>query len=511
MIAPRSHEEHEELTTEHTEHTELEGKGPEGARPEGERVLEEERVLEGNDRVDRIDRVDDGIESLDGLVIDISGVAGVPNLTQYFGVWAMEPGVFRGVLQTVRGVDLAAHAVRHAEIRAASGGASPGFGSYEIVNGVAVIDVEGTLTKKGSSLADMPYGVMGARESLRRAMSNPSVLGIAIRIDSPGGNAAGIGDLGRDIARAGEKKPVSAYIEDMGASAAYWLASQAPKVWANDEAVIGSIGAYTVLQDYSAVQERRGVKVHVVRSGRFKGIGAGDTAVTDEQLSEVQRHVNAFHGVFVGAVARGRGLDEEAVRGIADGRVFMAGEALELGLIDGVKSFEQVLEELRRPRPAANHERGQRMSTEATTAVEPRAATLNELKAACQGADSDFLIAQQEANATVSQAQTAWIAKLQQQRETAEKLAASMKAEAEEAKVAAEAASKRPGVKALGAGTGKAPQAETPADSVEAWESAIASEIASGKSKPAAIRSVVASNPELHKAYLEEHNRRNGR
>ena len=135
-----------------------------------------------------------------------------------------------------------------------------------------------------------------------------------------------------------------------------------------------------------------------------------------------------------------------------------------------------------------------------TAAVEsqaPKAATIAELRAACAGADADFLVARLEAGATVAQAQTAWIAE-----QNARLAAAQTKAD-EQAKAAAEAAAKTklPGVATLGEG-GK-PQADAGGDAVAQWNEAVPAKQATIKNRRKAMAAVVHEQPELHQAYLE--------
>ena len=156
------------------------------------------------------------------------------------------------------------------------------------------------------------------------------------------GRWAGTQDLADEIAALAAKKPTSAYVEDLCASAAYWLASQCDEISAN-RGLIGSIGTYSVVEDQSGAAAKEGVKVYVVRAGQFKGMGVPGTEVTAEQLSEMQRIVNALNDDFVNGVAKGRDMPAAKVKEIADGRVHPSGEAQKLGLIDYVESFDSAM------------------------------------------------------------------------------------------------------------------------------------------------------------------------
>lgn len=418
----------------------------------------------------------------------------VPHIDEYFGAWSILLEPFRAAIERVNRLDLAMHVqtVRaQGELLAAEGR----FGYDVAPGGVAIVNLSGPLMKYASSLSGGSSTAV-ARRQLRNAANDEAVASILLRIDSPGGTVSGTADLADDVARAAKAKPLVAYIEDMGASAAYWIASQAPKVYANPTAIIGSIGTYAVLQDSSGWAEKQGLKVHVVKAGEFKGAGIDGTQITPEQLAEFQEMVNGLNEHFIRGVAAGRKLTLTKTRELADGRTYIGAAAQERDLIDGVQSFDQTLQQLqqRKPRSAAKMS-ADNTAPAADAASQPKPATYHELANGCAGADATFICSQLAANATLAQAQAAWMAEQNKRLEAA-------KAEAAQAKAAAN----RPGVDPLGAGTG-GPAASGDADPTAAWTKAVDEAMAAGKLQRAqAIARVAAERPELHKAYLESFN-----
>lgn len=257
---------------------------------------------------------------------------------QLFGAWSIEPGRFAAMVTAAKRLE--------PQPVSATSPTAPGRPAYELTDdGVAVIDLSGPLTKYETSFQSFFGGTstVRARATLRDAARDPRVHAILLRIDSPGGTVAGTSDLAEAIKAADARKPVHAYIEDLGASAAYWLASQARRVSANTSAEVGSIGVFAVLEDTSGAYAKEGVKVHVVKAGAFKGLGVPGTAITDAQLSEVQRQVDAIGDIFVTAIASGRQLPLKRVKELADGRVHIAQAAKDLGLIDEVGTLESAV------------------------------------------------------------------------------------------------------------------------------------------------------------------------
>jgi signal peptide peptidase SppA len=207
---------------------------------------------------------------------------------------------------------------------------------------VAVIRAVGTLMKQQSSMGGT--STIQLRRDIRSAAADPTVSASCSAIDSPGGTVAGTADLAADVKAARRKKPVWAHIDDLGASAAYWLASQADAVYANNPtALVGSIGTLQVVYDYSAAAEKEGVKTLVFRTGPLKGAGVPGAAVTEEQAANYQRLVNETQTHFDAAVRAGRGMTRAELDAVRTGGVFPAGEAVGLKLIDGVRPLDATL------------------------------------------------------------------------------------------------------------------------------------------------------------------------
>jgi len=217
--------------------------------------------------------------------------------------------------------------------------------AFERVGNVAVIQIAGPMQKYPDLFMRFFGGTstLETEEAINRAVADQSIETIALLIDSPGGQISGTGDLADTFHAAGKVKKTVAYISDLGASAAYWVASQARKVYANPSAVVGSIGTYAVVMDMSAMAAALGIKVHVIRAGEFKGSGTQGTSITDSQLGEFQRVVNSLNELFLASVTRGRRMNPAQVNALADGRVHVGEAAVKLGLIDGIAKWDTVL------------------------------------------------------------------------------------------------------------------------------------------------------------------------
>lgn len=209
-------------------------------------------------------------------------------------------------------------------------------------DGVGVLPISGSLIE-GSGAIYRKYGfdVTGygeIRDALSRMRDDKKVKYILLEINSPGGSAMGVHKTAMAIAKTG--KPTTAAISGYGASAAYYLASQADEIISEPDAIVGSIGTKSVIYDYSKLFENEGIKTHVFASGPLKATGTVGASITDEQAAAWQRTVDELAGQFfevVSAARVSRGLDIELVK---TGDVWTGARAAEVGLVDAVMSAD---------------------------------------------------------------------------------------------------------------------------------------------------------------------------
>lgn len=218
--------------------------------------------------------------------------------------------------------------------------------NLQITNGIAVIKISGVLLKTVPGW--MRYwgieatGYDEINEQLVAALNSEQVTGIHLQVSSPGGVVDGLADTADAILAARSQKPMTATIEDLGASAAYWLTSQAETIKAGRTTEVGSIGVYTVYADMSKMAEEMGIKIIVIKSGEHKGMGVPGAEITEKQIEAVQEVVDQIADSFISAVAEGRDIKKSEVKKWATGRLWIAKTALSMGLIDTVTSKSEV-------------------------------------------------------------------------------------------------------------------------------------------------------------------------
>ncbi len=221
---------------------------------------------------------------------------------------------------------------------------------YENIRGVAVIEMEGIVAKRMSMFTKISGGISTyqVQEQFQAALSDPKVRAIILNVDSPGGDVNGTADLAGLIHSARGTKPVVAFTDGMMASAAYWIGSAADQVFiSGDTAQVGSIGVIAAHMDISKAEEASGVKITEITAGKYKGIASRHAPLSQEGRQAMQEKVDYIYSVFVGDIARHRGVSEEQViEGMAEGRVFVGRQAVDAGLVDGVSTIEELIGKL---------------------------------------------------------------------------------------------------------------------------------------------------------------------
>ena len=216
--------------------------------------------------------------------------------------------------------------------------------------GVAIIPVQGVLMPKGGAdWFGAWQGMDSMRVQLEAAANHPDVAAIILDVDSPGGAVTGTMETAAAVREAASKKKVVAVVDSLAASAAYWIASQASKIVATPSADVGSIGVYSVHNDYSAMLRNAGIGTTIVKSSGspYKAEGNPYEPLSDEAKAYAQSRVDESHGNFVRDVAQGRGATQTAVRDTyGQGRVVDARKGVSLGMVDEVGDMNSVLTSL---------------------------------------------------------------------------------------------------------------------------------------------------------------------
>ncbi len=204
---------------------------------------------------------------------------------------------------------------------------------------IVIIDVEGTLNNsRDRSIWASENPVALFSEKIRKAQRDKKVVGLIVRINSPGGGVTASEIMHQRLMafrRKRPKVPVVAIIEAVGASGGYYVACATQEIWAHQTSVTGSIGVITPAISLAGTLSKIGVTTQLVTSGPFKAMNSPLKPLDQADIAILQGIVDEFYERFVTVVDTGRAkLTTAQVRKLADGRVYTGPGALKNGLVD---------------------------------------------------------------------------------------------------------------------------------------------------------------------------------
>lgn len=204
---------------------------------------------------------------------------------------------------------------------------SIGFGDK-----VGVVIIDGVITDS----ADI-------NRRINELAERKDIKAVVLRVDSPGGAVGPSQEIYREVRRLKEKKHVVVSMGTVAASGGYYIASAADIIVSNPGTITGSIGVIVEFINMEELFSKLGLKGYVIKSAKFKDIGSPFRTMKDEEGRIIKELLDDVHTQFVEAVAEGRGMEVEAVRKLADGRIFSGAQAKALGLVDQLGNMQDAI------------------------------------------------------------------------------------------------------------------------------------------------------------------------
>lgn len=210
---------------------------------------------------------------------------------------------------------------------------------------VAIVPVSGPIFRYANLFTEVSgaTSIENLASDFRTAVDDPSIRAIVLEIDSPGGQVAGVSEFAEQVRAATSTKPVIAYVSDLGASAAYWIASAGSEIVARDTARLGSIGV--VLRAVGGNKD----EIKFISSQSPNKHAPPDS---DVGRAQYQAEVDKLADVFIAAVAEYRGVSVDTVTNdFGRGGVLVGQEAVNAGLADRLGSLESVITQVQKSQP----------------------------------------------------------------------------------------------------------------------------------------------------------------
>lgn len=202
---------------------------------------------------------------------------------------------------------------------------------------IGVVEIEGTIT----DLKDVMADVVKFKE-------DTGIRGVIVRINSPGGAVGPTQEVASEIKKLRAVKKVYISMGSVCASGGYYIAATGEKIYASPSTITGSIGVImqqTVVED---LMKKIGVQSNTIKAGSMKDVGNPFRKMTDSERQYLQNIIDSIHDQFIKDVAAGRKMPVETARKLADGRIYTGLQAKEAGLIDGIGTFYDVVDEMKK-------------------------------------------------------------------------------------------------------------------------------------------------------------------
>lgn len=184
----------------------------------------------------------------------------------------------------------------------------------------------------------------GMTDDLQKLREDDNVKAVVIRVNSGGGSAYASEQIWHEVMLLKEKKPVVVSMGGMAASGGYYISCAANKIIAEPTTLTGSIGIFGMFPDPSElITQKIGVKFDGVKTNALSDFGAMGRPFNETESALLQSYIEKGYDLFTGRVADGRGMAQDSVKAIAEGRVWTGEQALGIGLVDQLGNLEDAI------------------------------------------------------------------------------------------------------------------------------------------------------------------------
>ena len=205
---------------------------------------------------------------------------------------------------------------------------------------VAVIYADGDINE-GRELTDVAADrFVKVIDQVRR---DKTVKAVVLRVNSPGGSVSASEKIRAALDVLQKEKPLVASFGNYAASGGYWISNGCQKIYADATTITGSIGVFSMLPEFSSVTGKVGVGIETVGSNKHSDMFSLMRPFDSEELAYMQASVEDIYERFVNLVATSRNLEPARVDEIAQGRVWMGSDALEIGLVDEIGTLDDAI------------------------------------------------------------------------------------------------------------------------------------------------------------------------
>ncbi|PIM77377.1 signal peptide peptidase SppA [Fusobacterium pseudoperiodonticum] len=204
-------------------------------------------------------------------------------------------------------------------------------------NIVYVIPLEGDIVEAQTEIfsGEANINVNETIAKLNTAKENKKIKAVVLRVNSPGGSALTSDIIAEKVKELASEKPVYVSMSSVAASGGYYISANANKIYVDRNTVTGSVGVVSVLVDYSSLLKDNGVNVEKISEGEYSDLYSADT-FTEKKYNKIYNSNLKVYEDFLNVVSKGRKIDKEKLKELAEGRVWTGTEAVKNGLADEI-------------------------------------------------------------------------------------------------------------------------------------------------------------------------------
>jgi len=217
---------------------------------------------------------------------------------------------------------------------------------FSIAPKIAVVGISGVIVT-GSGSTSSTVGSRDIIDILNTVKDDNSIKGVVLDINSPGGSPVASEEISNAIDNLKIEKPVYAVFNDVGASGAFWVGVSSDKLYASKMSLVGSIGVTSAGLGFENFIERYNITYRRNVAGAYKDMGSPFKEPTDEENEMLQDILDDIHLEFINHVADSRNMSVNEVKKYANGEVFLGSRALDIGFVDAIGNYEDVLDDIK--------------------------------------------------------------------------------------------------------------------------------------------------------------------
>jgi protease-4 len=207
-----------------------------------------------------------------------------------------------------------------------------GFGDQ-----IGVVEIEGVIADGKDAMEDIV-----------RFKEDDGIRGVIVRINSPGGSVGPSQEIYQELKKLAAKKKVYISASSVCASGGYYIASAGEKIFANPSTITGSIGVIMEQVVAEELLKKIGIQPNTLKAGKFKDVGSPFRKMKDDERAYFQQILDSIHEQFIKDVAEGRKMPFEQIKKLSDGRIYTGTQAKELGLVDGIGTFYDTVDDMKK-------------------------------------------------------------------------------------------------------------------------------------------------------------------